>query len=93
MDVTPGNLALHQPLLTIQTQRGGKEWMPLKQNGVAVDDQGYDLQIRHIDNLDHGMARYELRWHRPHPAAPQQHYRFAVAPRGPFETFHSPAFR
>lgn len=93
MDVGPAHIDLHLPLLTIQTRRDGNAWQAMKQDGLAVTDEGYDLQIRHLENLDQGMARYELRWFHPKPASADQQYRFKVRDRQQLGEFYSPAFR
>ncbi|MFZ5602072.1 MAG: neutral/alkaline non-lysosomal ceramidase N-terminal domain-containing protein, partial [Pseudomonadota bacterium] len=94
LDVHPSAIALHEPLLAIEFSDDGEHFVPLLDGqGVAVNDQGYDLQIIHDGASDAGMARYFLRWHNPLIASPGRWYRFRVEARAGQEVFHSSQFR
>ena len=94
LDVNPSALDLHEPLLAIESSDDGETFAPLRDGqGVAVNDQGYDLQIIHDGASDAGMARYFLRWHNPLVAAPGRWYRFRLEARAGQDAFHSSRFR
>lgn len=91
-DVAPGNMDLHQPLLSIEALREPDQWVALLNNSRPLNDLWQrDLQIRWLGNEPGGMARYELRWNNP-PTSPNFRFRFAVRPRGELPAWHSPQF-
>ena len=61
-------------------------------NGIEVNDQGYDMQIRHIDDEGEGMSRYELRWFNPGLAEPSGMFRFVVQGRAGLPEYYSTEF-
>ena len=93
LGVNPSKLALHEPLLSIQWRLDESQlWETLRVNGIEVNDQGYDMQIRHIDDEEKGMSRYELRWFNPGLAEPHGMFRFVVQSRAGLPEYHSTAF-
>lgn len=92
VDVNPSRLALHEPLLQVQMRVGDGAWQPLLDSGQRVDDQGYDIQIRLLQDEDEGMARYQVRWYNPVIAEPGVEFRFAVAARDGQLEFYSSGF-
>jgi neutral ceramidase len=100
IDQPPALINLHQPLLSIQTGvkdgRGKINWQPLQKEGLAIDDQGYDMAIQLIDTKEENdkqtQGLYRAYWYNPSFAGPDQWYRFAVQARGKDSTFYSPAF-
>lgn len=104
LDVPPALINLHQPLLSIQTGRknaaGQIDWQPMKKNGIAINDQGYDMAIQlqeiHAGTGDQSdkeaSASYRAYWYNPTFSGPQQWYRFVIQARGEDNIFYSPAF-
>lgn len=94
LDVAPGQLNLHEPLLAVETSDDGAHFSPLRDSqAVPVNDQGYDLQIVHDANSDAGMARYKVRWHNPPVARVGQSFRLRLEPRAGLDVFTSSPFR
>lgn len=94
LDVAPAQLALHEPLLAVETSTDGITFAPLLNDyGFAVDDQGYDLQIIHDADSDAGMARYQVRWHNPPVAMPGQLFRLRLESRAGLDVLYSSTFR
>ncbi|MGM0563588.1 MAG: neutral/alkaline non-lysosomal ceramidase N-terminal domain-containing protein [Pseudomonadota bacterium] len=92
-DVNLSQIELHKPLLSIETRVDGGEWQPLEIDGVPVDDGGYDLAVRIVENdADDGMAEYEGYWYNPLFDGERREYRFTIQPRGDQETLHTDAF-
>ena len=90
-DVGPAGLQLHEPLLQLEYRPAPDQpWQTAVQGGIPLTDEGYDLQILHLEAVDEGMARYELRWFNPDPLSGE--YRFAVAPRAGLPVFYSEPF-
>lgn len=92
IDVNPSQLALHDPLLRIEIRQGKAEWAPMLQNHHPLTDQGYDLQIRYLDEAPADMGRYEVRWYNPPVAAGDTQYRIVVAARAGQPEFQSTPF-
>ncbi|WP_250656196.1 neutral/alkaline non-lysosomal ceramidase N-terminal domain-containing protein [Alkalimarinus coralli] len=93
VDVNASKIELHQPLLSIESRLNNGQWAPLKVDGVAVNDQGYDMAVRLIKkDAGHGMAEYSGYWYNPLFDGEQRQYRFVVQPRDQQATFYSPAF-
>lgn len=92
-DLSPSRIALHEPLVCIETSDDGVAWRPLATAGVPVDDSGYDIAIictkaRNGDD----MGVYEARWYNPTGGEGKQ-FRFKILPREGQTVFYSPAFR
>jgi neutral ceramidase len=71
-DVAPGNLAWHQPLVTIERQDAAGGWARATRKGRPVDDQGWDVEVRlaavrdgHKTGPGEGVYTYLTRWHDP----------------------------
>lgn len=92
VDVNPSQLALHEPLLHVETHNGDFQWQTLLKNGAPVNDQGYDLQIRYLDEVPGNMGRYQVRWYNPPVAAGRTQFRLVIAARQTLPTFHSAPF-
>lgn len=93
LDVNPSLLQLHEPLLAIEYRENAAEaWMVYSPEGVPIDDEGYDLQVLHIDAKKDGMSEYEARWFNP-PEDIEGEFRFRVEPRGGLKVFYSPEFK
>ncbi|RLP55277.1 MAG: hypothetical protein D6160_05870 [Ketobacter sp.] len=94
VDVATSDMELHQPLMQIEASADGEHFTPLMSGAFQpVSDEGYDMQIRYLEDLQHGMARYQLRWYNPQVAIPGQWFRFQVAPRSGLAEITSSAFR
>lgn len=92
IDVNPSQLALSEPLLAVEFHNGNGQWQPLRRNGVVVNDQGYDMQIRYVEEAPANMGRYQVRWYNPPVAAGNTQFRFVVSPRQKQPEFRSSAF-
>lgn len=93
VDVNASKIELHRPLLSIETRLDEEAWVPLKVDGVTVNDEGYDMAIRIIEtDAGHGMAEYSAYWYNPLFDGEQRQYRFVVQPRGQQAILYSPAF-
>lgn len=92
-DVPPNQIDLHNPLLSIETKQGEAPWTPLVINHIPVDDEGYEMQLLFLTDMNDGHGRYELRWFNPIIAEPEQAFRFKVEARGDAPVFYSKAFR
>ncbi|ABW68164.1 neutral/alkaline non-lysosomal ceramidase N-terminal domain-containing protein [Desulfosudis oleivorans] len=91
-DVPPAMIELHRPLVRIETSLDGTSWEPLSdEGGRPVDDTGYDVSVALEKATGDGMAVYQARWYSPGTAA-GRYYRFAVLPRGGFDTLYSDPF-
>jgi len=55
------------------------QWVEMRNGDEPINDDGYDLEIRLLDNEDLGMGQYQVRWY--NPVAGGQ-YRFVISPRG-----------
>ena len=73
----PAHMDLSKPLLAMEVNRGDG-WRPLESDGVIVNDQGTDMQIKLIAAGENG-AEYAVRWYNPLHTGPQQRFRFRVA--------------
>jgi neutral ceramidase len=93
LDVNPSKIALHFPLLSIETRKDGGKWELLVMDGIAVTDQEYDLSVELINNeVGHGMAEYKACWYNPLFDGENREYRFVIEPREQLDRFYSPAF-
>ena len=93
LGVNPSKLVLHEPLLSMQWRLDESQlWATLRVNGIEVNDQAYDMQIRHIDDEDDGMSRYELRWFNPGLAEPAGLFRFVIQGRAGLPEYYSSDF-
>lgn len=93
LDVNPSRIELHRPLVSIETRVAGGDWHTLQQQGVPINDQGYDLAVRIDSNVDEqGMAQYSALWYNPLFEGEQREFRFVIEPRDQQSRFYSPAF-
>lgn len=76
-DVAPAAINLHLPLVRVEQLRNG-QWQPLVLNHEPVNDDGYDIEVRYLDDLEQGMAEYETRWYNPVSGG---QYRFVIGSR------------
>ena len=77
LDVGPYQINLHQPLAEVEVKKG-EQWVPLVLGLHPITDDGYDVEVRLIDDADNGMAEYQVRWYNPEKGGV---YRFRIAPR------------
>jgi neutral ceramidase len=77
LDVAPGGLAWHEPLVAIEASDDGQTWRPARSiDDRPVDDQGWDLEVEHCgaDQPEgSGAHRYRVRWHDPSFRAGRRH--------------------
>ncbi|WP_189386985.1 neutral/alkaline non-lysosomal ceramidase N-terminal domain-containing protein [Bacterioplanes sanyensis] len=77
-DVGPSHIDFHRPLAHVEVWRDG-QWQRLYRQYVPVSDDGYDLEVRWLENAEQGMAHYQLRWYEPLAGG---QYRLVIAARG-----------
>ncbi|WP_430460114.1 neutral/alkaline non-lysosomal ceramidase N-terminal domain-containing protein [Thalassolituus sp. LLYu03] len=87
-DVAPDAIQFHNPLVRVEHKVDG-QWQRLVVNGEPVDDDGYDIEVRYLDDEDQGMADYETRWYNPVAGG---EYRFVIEPRQQQPQLISPVF-
>jgi len=87
-DVGPGEISFHEPLARVEV-KVDERWVPMSADGQAIDDEAYDLEIRHVENRTGGMAEYEVRWYNPVAGGG---YRFVIEPRGKHTALVSQVF-
>lgn len=87
-DVGPSEIRFHQPLSRIEVKIDD-QWVLMSAHGEPIHDDGYDLEVRYLGDLDKGMGKYELRWYNPMPGG---EYRFRIEPRGEHPALVSRAF-
>ncbi|MAS24577.1 MAG: alkaline ceramidase, partial [Oceanospirillaceae bacterium] len=88
LDVGPSLIAFDRRLVSVEQRLGG-EWLPLVVNGEPVHDDGYDVEVRYLQDDDQGMAKYESRWYNPLAAG---EYRFVIEAREGQPALRSAAF-
>jgi len=87
-DVGPSEIEFHMPLSRVEV-RTDDQWVLLWKNEEPIHDDGYDLEVRYVDERDDGMGEYEVRWYNPVPGG---EYRFLIAPRKKHSHLTSRAF-
>ena len=87
-DIGPSEIDFHMPLSRVEV-RTDDQWVLLWKNEEPIHDDGYDLEVRYVDERDNGMGEYEVRWYNP---APGGEYRFLIAPRQKHSALASRAF-
>lgn len=100
LDVPPALINLHNPILSIETgsknKEGNIDWQPLSNNGILVNDHGYDMAIQLLETKEQDEkeidGRYRGYWYNPTFAGPDTWYRFVVQARGKDDIFYSPEF-
>ena len=88
LDVGASEIQLHRPLVKVEALING-QWIEMHNAGEPINDDGYDLEVRLLDDEDLGMAEYQVRWY--NPVAGGQ-YRFVIAQRGQQEELFSTSF-
>ena len=63
LDVAPGNLHWHEPLVQVESS-DGDGWALATHDGRPLDDRGWDLQVTHLGGGADGH-RYAARWWDP----------------------------
>jgi len=89
LDISPAAIAFDQRLVSVEQRVDGK-WQLLVVNGEPINDDGYDVEVRYLNDGNKGMAEYESRWYNPVPGG---EYRFVIAPRSNYEKLTSDVFR
>ena len=89
VDVAPGNLAWHEPLVRVEASTGGGPWRPAHARGRPVDDQGWALEVTYL-RQDGGDHHYRVRWHDPAFAADRRHRFVLLANAGRGELASAP---
>jgi len=87
-DVGPDKIDFHRPLSQIEI-KVDERWMPMVDDGKPIDDDGYDMEVRYLEELGDGTGEYEVRWYNPVPGGT---YRFRIEPRGKHPVLTSRAF-
>lgn len=91
-DVHAAQLGWDAPLVRVEVQGPDGQFIPLVHEGVPVNDQGYDIEVRSLGGpSDEG--RYELRWYNPVFDGGVYPFRFVILPRGDEVPLVSPEFR
>jgi neutral ceramidase len=95
VDVAPEQLSWHEPLVSVEADRGAG-WGPAADDaGRAVDDQGCALEVVHLGPVGAagpaGGHRYRVRWYRP-VLRPDLRHRFVLAPNAGRPGVDGPAF-
>lgn len=80
IDVAPGDLRWHEPLVRVEMAGGSGHWLPAVAHGRVVDDQGYDIEVVHLGH-HRGGHRYLARWWNPTLRAGRRH-RFVLVANG-----------
>lgn len=87
-DVSPDKIAFHQRLISIEEYTDG-QWRSLYAGLMPVNDDGYDIDIRYLDDEDQGMATYQARWNNPKVGAK---FRFKIHARAQDAPLYSQPF-
>jgi len=91
-DLHPSEIDFHVPLIQIDCKKKNSDWRKFINNGIPVNDSGYDIAVILIRiNPDSFAAKYEARWYNPE-TKPDRLYRFAVLQRKTMNTFYSSVF-
>lgn len=77
LDVSPSQIAFDRRLVRVEQQVNG-QWQQLVIDGEPVHDDGYDVEVRYLDDAGDGMAAYETRWYNPQAGGA---YRFVIEAR------------
>ncbi|HET8708070.1 MAG TPA: neutral/alkaline non-lysosomal ceramidase N-terminal domain-containing protein [Pseudomonadales bacterium] len=92
-DLPAGNISLNKPLVHIEASDDGQHWVPLQENGRPVNDEGYDIGVRYLGEMDEQhMATYEAEWFNPQFAGESRRYRFVIAERDGQPVYYSSPF-
>ena len=102
-DVPPDRIEFHRRLVSIEYSDDGAPWLPLEENGIRVDDDGYDLSVAFVEKNTGIKAlwsrmtggkpgAYETRWYNPESKEGRS-YRFRIEARQKQDVFFSNAFK
>lgn len=82
LDVAADKIAWHQPLVRVEVEQQGK-WVPLTTHEQPINDDGYDIEVRWLDDADEGMGEYQARWYNFEKiqSVPSERYRFVISER------------
>ena len=87
-DVGASEIDYHKPLSGVEVKIDN-QWVLMVKNGEPANDDGYDIEVRFLKKLNHGMGEYEVRWYNPVLGG---EYRFVIEPRCKHATLVSRAF-
>lgn len=91
-DMPAEYMEFHKSLVSIEYSADGSQWKPFVQNGIPVDDTGYDIAVVKMQKTaSNGMPLYEARWYNP-PLIEKLLFRFVIAKRGTAKELYSPPF-
>lgn len=91
-DVPLSLIDFHRRLVSVECSDDGANWMPLKIDGIQIDDDCYDMSIMFTGKITGDkMAVYEVTWNNPEKKSGRL-YRFRIEPRHDQEVFYSDAF-
>lgn len=94
LDVKPEAMQFHRPLLEIQSRSDSKSpWQTLRISRQLINDNGYDLEVRHLGSKRNDRHEYQARWYlNPESLRAldfeNHQYRFAIAARPGQETLY-----
>ncbi len=92
-DISAGNIELNKPLIHMEFSDDGSHWVPLILNNRPVNDEGYDIGVRYLGELDsNNLATYESEWFNPEFGGDNRRYRFVVEAREGQQTLYSGIF-
>lgn len=87
-DVSPDKINFHQRVISIEENVGG-QWQELTVADIPVNDEGYDIDVRYLDDEDKGMATYQARWYNPNKGG---QFRFKIYTRADSKALYSQSF-
>ncbi|MHB1137709.1 MAG: neutral/alkaline non-lysosomal ceramidase N-terminal domain-containing protein [Microthrixaceae bacterium] len=83
MDVAPGGLHWHEPLVMVErSDDGGTTWEPASRGWKRADDQGWALEVIHLGEHEGAAHHYRMRWHDPDHRAGRLHRFVLLANNG-----------
>lgn len=88
LDLAASNIEFHKPLVKVEVERNG-QWIEMDNAGEPINDDGYDLEVRYLDEADAGMAEYAVRWYNPVAGG---NYRFVIEARAEHGALLSKSF-
>lgn len=87
-DVSPDKINFHESLVSIEENVDG-QWQEVKIGNMPVTDEGYDMDVRYLDDENQGMAIYQARWYNPKVGGK---FRFKIHARAAGEAIYSQPF-
>ena len=87
-DVGASEIDYHKPLSGVEVKIDD-QWVPMVKNEEPANDDGYDIEVRFLKKLNHGMGEYEVRWYNPVLGG---EYRFEIEQRHKHAPLVSRAF-